>query len=195
MLESYGEIPGDVPHYTAPGGLAGYYPPVKGSRPEILFVLYKPFDNTTTSRRHVTLADIAYLPLMRCSQLLTWFVTARASQLACLCVHGPSPILIFIFQQYFFGLAVDIAQTIKNRAFNHTHNHILATKIVLRSRLRRRKKVLPFKRLALVQHQKKKSSVIEHRHLAERGLLSFLRLLRTFQLHTIKRNQANQAQP
>ena len=93
MLESYGEIPGDVPHYTAPGGLAGYYPPVKGSRPEILFVLYKPFYNTTTRRRHVTLADIAYLPLMRCSQLLTWFVTARASQLACLCVHGPSPTL------------------------------------------------------------------------------------------------------
>ena len=52
MLESYGEIPGDVPHYTAPGGLADYYPPVKGSRPEILFDLYKPFDNTTTSRRH-----------------------------------------------------------------------------------------------------------------------------------------------
>ena len=23
MLESYGEIPGDVPHYTAPGGLPG----------------------------------------------------------------------------------------------------------------------------------------------------------------------------
>ena len=40
MLESYGEIPGDVPHYTAPGSLAGYYPPVKGSRPEIFFVLY-----------------------------------------------------------------------------------------------------------------------------------------------------------
>ena len=52
MLESYGEISGDVPHYTAPGGLAGYYPPAKGSRPEILFDLYKPFDNTTTSRRH-----------------------------------------------------------------------------------------------------------------------------------------------
>ena len=78
MLESYGEIPGDVPHYTAPGGLPGYcYPPIKGNRPEILFDLYKPFDNTTTSRRHVTLADIAYLPLMRCSHLLTWFVTAR----------------------------------------------------------------------------------------------------------------------
>merc|ERR1712006_31507 len=26
MLESYGEIPGDVPHYTAPGGKPGYYP-------------------------------------------------------------------------------------------------------------------------------------------------------------------------
>ena len=44
MLESYGEIPGDVPHYTAPGGLPGYYPPIKGNRPEILFDLYKPFD-------------------------------------------------------------------------------------------------------------------------------------------------------
>ena len=44
MLESYGEIPGDVPHYTAPGGKPGYYPPIKGNRPEILFDLYKPFD-------------------------------------------------------------------------------------------------------------------------------------------------------
>merc|ERR1711990_957311 len=35
MLESYGEIPGDVPHYTAPGGKPGYYPPIKGNRPEI----------------------------------------------------------------------------------------------------------------------------------------------------------------
>ena len=87
MLESYGEIPGDVPHYTAPGGLAGYYPPVKGSRPEILFDLYKPFDNTTTSRSMINLADIAYLPLVRCSQLLTWFVTARqASWRACVCM-------------------------------------------------------------------------------------------------------------
>ena len=25
MLESHGEIPGDVPHYAALGGLAGYY--------------------------------------------------------------------------------------------------------------------------------------------------------------------------
>ena len=44
MLESYGEIPGDVPHYTATGGLPGYYPPINGNRPEILFDLYKPFD-------------------------------------------------------------------------------------------------------------------------------------------------------
>jgi hypothetical protein len=43
MLESYGEIPGDVPHYTATGGLPGYYPPINGNRPEILFDLYKPF--------------------------------------------------------------------------------------------------------------------------------------------------------
>ena len=35
-----------------------------------------------------------------------------------------------------------------------------------------------FQRLALVLH----------RHLAERGLLSFLRFLRAFQLHVIKRN-------
>jgi hypothetical protein len=44
MLESYGEIPGDVPHYTAPGGKPGYYPPIKGNRPELVFDLYKPFD-------------------------------------------------------------------------------------------------------------------------------------------------------
>ena len=42
MLESYGEIPGDVPHH-GPGGKPGYYPPIKGNRPEILD-LYKPFD-------------------------------------------------------------------------------------------------------------------------------------------------------
>ena len=35
---------GDVPHYTAPGGKPGYYPPMKGNRPELLFDLYKPFD-------------------------------------------------------------------------------------------------------------------------------------------------------
>ena len=31
MLESYGEIPGDAPHYTALGGKPGYYPPIKGN--------------------------------------------------------------------------------------------------------------------------------------------------------------------
>merc|ERR1712216_611530 len=36
MLESYGEIPGDVPHYTAPGGKPGYSPPLVGKRPELL---------------------------------------------------------------------------------------------------------------------------------------------------------------
>ena len=45
MLESYGEIPGDVPHYTAPGGLPGYYLPIKGNRPAILSDLHKPFDH------------------------------------------------------------------------------------------------------------------------------------------------------
>ena len=44
MLESYGEIPGEVPHYTAPGGIPGYYPPLVGKRPELLFNLYDPFD-------------------------------------------------------------------------------------------------------------------------------------------------------
>ena len=44
MLESYGEIPGEVPHYTQPGGIPGYYPPLVGKRPEFLFNLYDPFD-------------------------------------------------------------------------------------------------------------------------------------------------------
>jgi len=43
MLESYGEIPGEVPHYTQPGGIPGYYPPLVGKRPEFLFNLYDPF--------------------------------------------------------------------------------------------------------------------------------------------------------
>jgi hypothetical protein len=44
MLESYGEIPGEVPHYTQPGGIPGYYPPLVGKRPEFLFNLYDPFN-------------------------------------------------------------------------------------------------------------------------------------------------------
>ena len=44
MLESYGEIPGEVPHYTAPGGVPGYYPPIAGNRFEIGLNLYDPFD-------------------------------------------------------------------------------------------------------------------------------------------------------
>jgi len=40
MLESYGEILD--PHYTK-GGLPGYYPPIKGKRPEIVFNLFDPF--------------------------------------------------------------------------------------------------------------------------------------------------------
>jgi len=44
MLESYGEIPGEVPHYTAPGGVPGYYPPIAGNRAEISLNLYDPFD-------------------------------------------------------------------------------------------------------------------------------------------------------
>jgi len=41
MLESYGEIL-DV-HYCK-GGLPGYYPPIKGNRPELWFNLYDPFN-------------------------------------------------------------------------------------------------------------------------------------------------------
>ena len=74
MLESYGEIPGDVPHYTAPGGLQGYY---LRSRATARRSSSTSTSRSTTSRRHDHLADIAYLPLMRCRQLLTWFVTAR----------------------------------------------------------------------------------------------------------------------
>ena len=44
MLESYGEIPGEVPHYTQPGGIPGYYPPLIGKRPEFLFNLFDPFN-------------------------------------------------------------------------------------------------------------------------------------------------------
>ena len=40
MLESYGEILD--PHYTK-GGLPGYFPPIKGKRPELIFNLYDPF--------------------------------------------------------------------------------------------------------------------------------------------------------
>jgi len=41
MLESYGEIL--APHYTQ-GGMPGYYPPIKGRRPEIQLNLYDPFN-------------------------------------------------------------------------------------------------------------------------------------------------------
>ena len=61
MLESYGEIPGDVPHYTATGGRPPgllpahqWQPPGEPLRPLQAV-------RSTTSRRHITLADIAYL--------------------------------------------------------------------------------------------------------------------------------------
>jgi len=41
MLESYGEILD--PHYCN-GGLPGYYPPIKGKRPEIVLNLFDPLD-------------------------------------------------------------------------------------------------------------------------------------------------------
>lgn len=41
MLESYGEL---LPvHYTN-GGVPGYYPPLKGNRPELVLDLYDPFN-------------------------------------------------------------------------------------------------------------------------------------------------------
>ena len=41
MLESYGEL---LPvHYTK-GGVPGYYPPIKGNRPELVLNLYDPFN-------------------------------------------------------------------------------------------------------------------------------------------------------
>ena len=46
MLESYGEgagQPDGYVHYTK-GGLPGYYPPIKGARPEILLNLWDPFN-------------------------------------------------------------------------------------------------------------------------------------------------------
>ena len=39
-LSSVGEIL--APHYTQ-GGLPGYYPPIRGKRPELVFNLYDPF--------------------------------------------------------------------------------------------------------------------------------------------------------
>ena len=83
MLESYGEIPGDVPHYTAPGGLPGSTTfdqgqphgdplrPLQAVRPRVAGI--------------IALADIAHLPLMRCRQLLTWFATARQPAGVLLC--------------------------------------------------------------------------------------------------------------
>ena len=46
MLESYGEL---LPvHYTK-GGVPGYYPPIKGNRPELVLNLY------AVSYTHLTL--------------------------------------------------------------------------------------------------------------------------------------------
>mmetsp|Transcript_5585 Transcript_5585/g.16944 ORF Transcript_5585/g.16944 Transcript_5585/m.16944 type:complete len:252 (-) Transcript_5585:106-861(-) len=46
MLESYGEGAGNPDGYThyTKGGLPGYYPPIKGKRPELIFNLYDPFN-------------------------------------------------------------------------------------------------------------------------------------------------------
>ena len=75
MLESYGEIPGDVPHYTAFGRPAGRLLSFKkGNRPGSL----RPLEAVRPRVAGIiALADIAHLPLMRCRQLLTWFATAR----------------------------------------------------------------------------------------------------------------------
>ena len=75
MLESYGEIPGDVPHYTATGGLPGYYlPSMTTARRSSSASTSRSFDQEFQAyhlgRHRVPL-------LVRCRQLLTWFVTAR----------------------------------------------------------------------------------------------------------------------
>ena len=49
MLESYDEILGDVPHYTAPGGLPGYY---LRSRATARRFSSTSTSRSTTSRRH-----------------------------------------------------------------------------------------------------------------------------------------------
>ena len=41
MLESYGEL---LPQHYTKGGVPGYYPPIKGARPEILLNLWDPFN-------------------------------------------------------------------------------------------------------------------------------------------------------
>ena len=43
----------------------------------------------------------------------------------------------------------------------------------------------------LMEVSSRRLALVQHRHLAERGLLSFLRLLRAFQLNVIKRNQVD----
>jgi len=59
MLESYGEIL--APHYTK-GGLPGYYPPIKGKRPELVFNLYDPFgffkDNSEEKKARGRLSEV-----------------------------------------------------------------------------------------------------------------------------------------
>ena len=53
----------------------------------------------------ITLADIAYLPLMRCRQLLmTWFVTARQPAGVLLCAWTSSPTLNFSGSHNLFWL-------------------------------------------------------------------------------------------
>ena len=76
MLESYDEILSDVPHYTCTTRLRATArrsssSPTQAVRPRVADI--------------ITLADIAYLPLMRCRQLLTWFVTARQPAGVLLC--------------------------------------------------------------------------------------------------------------
>ena len=76
MLESYGGILGDVPHYTCTTRLRATArrsssTPTQAVRPRVADI--------------ITLADIAYLSLMSRRQLLTWFVTARQPAGVLLC--------------------------------------------------------------------------------------------------------------
>ena len=69
MLESYGEIL--APHYTK-GGLPGYYPPIKGKRPELIFNLYDPFNffEGDSAEKKVR------APASHCASLLPCFLRA-----------------------------------------------------------------------------------------------------------------------
>merc|ERR1711871_941251 len=73
MLESYGEL---LPQHYTKGGKPGYYPPIKGARPELVLNLYDPFnfsDKMTDEakeaglRKEINNGRLAMLPSSRSS--------------------------------------------------------------------------------------------------------------------------------